>query len=414
MQSSPAQPRPASTVTSFGAPGARQALAGFFVSGMLLAFLGSILPSWGYHLTSAYETVGEYFLASAIGILLSARLTHTALPKYGIRTVLTSGCAIACLSILYLGLVSPPAPAWTRMIGLFFVGASAGMLHGAIFKAISPIYRHDPAATVNLGGTLFGLGCLTIALLISGTFEIYTVPSVMALLAAIPGLFAVVYSRVDFGAPAAEEDRPISDVVNDLRSPSAVLFTLLVFFQFGNEWAIAGWLPLFLIQRLGVSPALSLQLLALYWLALIVGRIVAQSVLPHVRHTRLLMGSVVAAMFGCLILSVTNNRFGAMTAILLIGAGFAPIYPLVVERIGDRFPYYHPGFYNGIFSFAFFGGLLAPCMLGWFAEFWTVQAVTVLPLFGTIMVLVLLIAIAVEARIPRQGRGITTLPNGPS
>jgi fucose permease len=103
-----------------------------------------------------------------------------------------------------------------------------------------------------------------------------------------------------------------------------------------------------------------------------------------------------------------------MTAILLIGAGFAPIYPLVVERIGDRFPYYHPGFYNGIFSFAFFGGLLAPCMLGWFAEFWTVQAVTVLPLFGTIMVLVLLIAIAVEARIPRQGRGITTLPNGPS
>ena len=406
--------QPTPPATSFGAPGARYALAGFFVSGMLLAFLGSILPSWGYHLTSDYETVGEYFLASAIGVLISVRLAHTTLPKYGIRVVLTAGCGIACAGMLYLSLVSPPAPAWTRMVGLLIMGVATGLLHAAIFKAISPIYRHDPAATVNLGGTLFGLGCLTVALLIAGTFEIYTVPSIMILLAVIPGMFAVLYYRVNFGPPAAEEERPIRDVVNDLRSPSAVLFTLLVFFQFGNEWAVAGWLPLFLIQRLGISPAISLLLLALYWLALIVGRIVAQSILPRVRHSRLLMVSVIAAMFGCLILSVTNNRFGAMMAILLIGAGFAPIYPLVVERIGDRFPYYHPGFYNGIFSFAFFGGLLAPCILGWFAQIWSVQAVMVLPLFGTIMVLVLLIAIAVESRLPRQGRGRTTLPAGPS
>ena len=33
------------------------------------------------------------------------------------------------------------------------------------------------------------------------------------------------------------------------RSPGAVLFALLLFIQFGNEWSIAGWLPLFLIRR---------------------------------------------------------------------------------------------------------------------------------------------------------------------
>ena len=57
-------------------------------------------------------------------------------------------------------------------------------------------------------------------------------------------------------------------------------------------------------------------------------------------------------------LSYTTNRFGADMGILFIGCGFAPIYPLVVEKIGHRFTYYHPGFYNGIFSFAFAGGLL--------------------------------------------------------
>ena len=55
--------------------------------------------------------------------------------------------------------------------------------------------------------------------------------------------------------------------------PAAVLLALLLFFQLGNEWALAGWLALFLTQRLGISPAAALLMLALYWLALLVGRV---------------------------------------------------------------------------------------------------------------------------------------------
>ena len=47
----------------------------------------------------------------------------------------------------------------------------------------------------------------------------------------------------------------------------------------------------------------------------------------------------------------------------LIGAGFATIYPLVAEKIGHRFTYYHPGLFNGIFSFAMVGAMLAPWLL---------------------------------------------------
>ncbi len=81
-------------------------------------------------------------------------------------------------------------------------------------------------------------------------------------------------------------------------------------------------------------------------------------------------------------LMATDNRFGAVIGILLIGGAFAPIYPLVVEKIGHRFPYYHPGFYNGIFSFAIAGGMLAPCTLGYFASIWGVGVVMGLPLAG--------------------------------
>lgn len=178
-----------------------------------------------------------------------------------------------------------------------------------------------------------------------------------------------------------------------------MLFTLLLFFQFGNEWAIATWLPLFLVQRLGISPATSLLLLALYWLALFVGRVVAQMVLPHASHVRLLLGSVISALFGCFILFFTDNVFGAVTALLLVGGGFALVYPLVVERIGHRFPYYHPGFFNGLLSFGVSGGLLAPYTLGWFAHWWGIRSVMLLPLLGTCTVFLLLLLILAETKL---------------
>lgn len=399
---------------SFAAPGARRALAGFFLSGVLLAFVGAVLPSWGYHLESSYQTVGQYFLASSIGILVSLRVAHVLMRFRGLRTILVTGSAVGCGSLLYLAAVCPPAPAWTRMIGVFLVGVSIGLLHAAIFHAISPMYRHDPGATINLGGTLFGLGCLTVTLLISGTFYVYTVPSVLILLAVIPGWFTIFYARSKFAKPDLSGRRPIGEVLSDLRSPAALFFALLLFFQFGNEWTLAGWLPLFLVQRLGISPEKSLLLLALFWLSLLVGRIVSQSILRHVSHTWLLFCCAMGAFFGCVILSFTDNRFGAMMGILFIGGAFAPIYPLVVEKIGSRFPEYHPGFYNGIFSFAFVGGLMAPCTLGWFADVWDIRAVTILPLFGTAMVLVLLLAIWVEARLPTHGSTSEAEPAGPS
>ena len=133
---------------------------------------------------------------------------------------------------------------------------------------------------------------------------------------------------------------------------SDLLFALVLFFQLGNEWAIAGWLPLFLTQRLGISPATALWMLALYWSALLIGRVVSQAILTQVRHSRLLLTTVACAILGCVILIATDNRFGAISGVLLVGAAFAPIYPLMVEKIGDRFPSYHPGQYNGIFSLA--------------------------------------------------------------
>ena len=376
-------------------------LAGFLLSGFLLALLGAILPAWGYHRDPPeFAVVGNYFLSLAMGIIAATWAAGPLRARRGLSFLLVSGCVLSCAALLFLAAIPlPPAGSnWMRAGGLFALGIGAGLLNVALFHGILPRFQRDPAGTVVIGGAWYGIGCLAATLLVAGTFYAYTVPSILILMAVVPGLFTGVYARGRM-APTPPASRPLREVMADFRSPGAVLFALLLFVQFANEWSIAGWLPIFLIRRVGLSQAGALEILALYWVFLLIGRLVAIAVLPRVRHTRLLMGSVLAAIFGCLILFSTNNAFGAGTGALFVGAGFASIYPLVAEAIGRRFPYYHPGVFNGIFTFAQVGGLIAPATLGYAAAVWGVGVVLGIPLIGTFMVMLLLILIWLESKV---------------
>jgi hypothetical protein len=383
-----------------GASGGGPALAGFLLSGFLLALLGAILPAWGYHRDPPdFIAVGNYFLSLAIGIVAAARLAWPIIRRRGVSFLLVFACGISCVSLLYLALVSPPLSDWWRVAGFLMLGVGAGLLNLSLFHAISRSYQADAAGTVSRGGIWYGLGCMAATLLVAGTFYAYTVPSILIFMAVVPGLFAGVYSRMSYAMPAEGTQPTLGQALRDFRSPGAVLFALLLFVQFGNEWSIAGWLPLFLIRRVGLSPSSSLLILVLYWLFLLAGRVVAVAILPRARHGRLLMGSVLSAIFGYMILFWTNNGFGAGMGAFFVGAGFASIYPLVAEAIGRRFPYYHPGFFNGIFSFGLVGGLLAPASLGYAASRWGVGVVIGIPLIGTFMVMALLVLIWLESKV---------------
>jgi fucose permease len=365
-----------------------------------MALLGAILPAWGYYRDPpAFTAVGNYFLSLAIGLMASPVLAWPVLARRGLVFLLVSGCAISCAALAYLAAVSPPQPEWWRVAGLLALGVGAGQLNLALFHAIWPAYHRDAAATVTRGGIWYGLGCLSATVLVAGTFYAYSVTSIVLLMAAVPAIFGGLYARSTLAETSVTFYPSLRKALEDFRSPGAILFALLLFFQFGNEWSIAGWLPLFLIRRVGLSPISALLILALYWLFLLLGRFLAVAILPHVRHGRLLFGSGLAALSGCLILFSTNNAFGAITGVLFIGGGYASIYPLVAEAIGRRFPYYHPGFFNGIFSLAMVGGLLAPASLGYAASGFGVGVVIGIPLLGTCMVVALLLLIWLESKV---------------
>ena len=278
------------------------------------------------------------------------------------------------------------------------MGFGAGLLNGGLFHAITPSFEADAAATVIRGGVWYGLGCLVVTVLAAACLYALSVAATLAVIAALPALFGFVYSRTPFATPAMAPQPTLKESLKQFRSPAAILFALALFFQFGNEWAIAGWLPLFLIHRVGMGLEGALIALAMYWLFLMTGRLVGIALLPRFRHGRLLLGSVLLALFGCAVLYFTKTGFGVISGALFVGAGYASVYPLLTEAIERRFPYYHPGFFNGIFSLALLGALLAPASLGYAAAKWDVSIVIAIPLVGTCIVMLLILSLWIEAK----------------
>jgi hypothetical protein len=107
----------------------------------------------------------------------------------------------------------------------------------------------------------------------------------------------------------------------------------------------------------------------------------------------LLAASSFCALFGCAALLAANTRFGTIIAILLAGMGFSAIYPLASEKISARFSFYHPGYFNGIFTYALPGALLAPFALGYGAASMGLRIVPIAAMFGSCAVLILLLLI---------------------
>jgi fucose permease len=383
--------------------GARHGLAGFLLSGLLLSSLGALLLAWRYHIEPNFLVIGTLFLLQNLGVIAGCYVGPALLRRKGTAMGLTTGCGLAVAGLALLALFSPPAAVWWRFGGLLLMGAGAGLINTAAFHAILPAYELDPAATLTLGGGIYTLGGLASALIVGSAFFVYTVPSILTFMALLPAFAIGFYARAKLPPPGLRQERGWRELWKDFRSPSAVLFAALLFFQSGNEGALAGWLALFLSERLGMSPSRSLGLLALYWFTLLTGRFLGRWLLPRVRHGRLLTGAVLGPMFACAVLSFTDNLFGAVTGVVLAGCGFALILPLVVEKIGIKFPDFHPGLFNGIFSLGITGGLLAPATLGYLAYWLGVNVVMALPLLGSIMVGVLLLLLALEARLSGPG-----------
>ena len=379
---------------------ARNVLLGFLLTGMMMGALGSLTVSWRYQLDKDPRSIGFHFFAFDALMLLAGLSMHLFARRLSLKALCLSSCLLACVGFVELTLAAPPVGVVWRIAGVGIVGAATGGLIISLLRFVRPYYDQSAGSTLNLCGAMFGLGSLLVTIIGGITYPLNSIQWEPAILAIVSLAALFFLKNIPFAVqPQTEPPRARNaNVARDFKSVTAILFSLLLFFQFGNEWALAGWLPLFLVRRLGMSPTLAIYTLALFFLSLVAGRLASQVLRRYVAHSKLLFGSVLLAMLGYLLLSLTKSAFGAALATVVTGLAFAPVYALVAEKIGRRFDY-EPGFFNGIFSLAIAGGMLIPATLGFVGYYFGMEYVLVIPAFGSIAVLALMLLIVLAAKL---------------
>lgn len=385
---------------------AKTLLGAVFLLGALLSLLGSVLPVWGYHRLEAFHDAGNHFLAAALGFVLGNFVSVLAAPRYP-RLLLgpLPGCLFSIVAVSLFGLLAPPYPIEWQLAGALSLGIALGTLVVMIFHEIGAVYRFNTSAAFPLFGLValagafaspFGVALLVIPTGSLALLALGVVPALIAVAALRGGRYR---ARIASAPSSMLQPRTFKEALADFRNPATVLLSLLLFFQLGNEVALLGWLPVFLIQRLGVSPAVAIYALAAFAFALLAGRTATQALRGRARRNRVLLSGLTLSVFGCLMLLSTNNLFGAFFGISLVGLGFSPVFPVSLERIAQRFPYYHAGVMNGVFAIGLLGGLLAPFSLGHFAGEFGIRIVMGLPIAGSVVVAILVILLWLESRL---------------
>ena len=375
--------------------------AGFLLIGILMAVPGPLMVAWRYQLENDPRMVGLHFLALNGSSLLGAYFCHLLRQHVGLRSAVVSACLLAIAGFVSFVFSSPPVPVEWRIGGMGLLGAAAGVLLYGLSFLLRPYYAGHAAATLNWSGLLVAFGSLLVTAAVGSAYSLHSMQWEAAVLTVFPLAFLILYLRRNAPARAALEsadDIAIRHTPKDLHSIAGILFSLVLFFQAGNEWSLAGWLPLFLIHRLGTSPPSAIFVLAIFFAALVTGRVFARSLLRRLRHSRLLLICVITTMLGCLLLSETNTLTGAALATLLTGLSLAPIYPLTAARIGRRF---EGGRLSSlqVFSLGATGAMLGPSLVGVVAYYLGLNYVLWIPALGSLAVLILMWSILFESKL---------------
>jgi MFS transporter, FHS family, glucose/mannose:H+ symporter len=379
------------------------------IAALSMASFGIVMTSLGASLQTVIARYGiDKAQAGALLSLLSFWILAGSLvfgpvvDRRGYRTMLLLSFAAIVAGLETIAFA--PSLVWLRA-GVVVIGFAGGLVNGAANALVAEIGGERRGAALTFVGAFFGIGAVGVPLVLSslsGTF------STSALVATIPAFIALPFALTalsSFPPPKQPHGFPVADARRLLHDPVLLLMGLMLFLESGMEQTVGGWAAILFGEELNVSAERAPMYLALFWLGLMLTRLVLGFVLRSVEGARVLFASVAVALVSSLVLVSTHNVGAAAGAIFLLGAGFAAMFPVVFGFVGDRYATLSGTALSLVIAMALVGGMLMPYAGGVLGGAYGLR-VTFLLVPISLVLLFLFLGILVR----RLGRVATPLP----
>ena len=204
-------------------------------------------------------------------------------------------------------------------------------------------------------------------------FPIYAVALLLTIVFSIP---LKVEERAD---ESKKQPATFSSCFALLKKPYVLMMVMAIFLYVGAEVSMSSGIPLYLkanfnfdISTLGVIGT------SVLFLALTVGRFMGGVILSWIAPKKFFVITTFVSIVGILGLFI-NNQAAALVSVILMGLGFANIFPLVFSIAVDTMPE-NTNELSGLMVTAIAGGALVPPVMGFVMDHSTVLIGFLVPL----------------------------------
>jgi len=130
-------------------------------------------------------------------------------------------------------------------------------------------------------------------------------------------------------------------------------------------------------------------ILAGYWAAVMLGRLLVARLLRSVSKEQLVLCSGIGAFLGAVILLANRSLQMLIVGVLVIGLSYAGIFPTALAIAGDAYQKLAGTVFGLLIAIALVGGMSFPWAIGQISQRWGVRYGMVVPLLGAAGICVL-------------------------
>ncbi|MDF2775278.1 MAG: major facilitator superfamily 1 [Geminicoccaceae bacterium] len=337
------------------------ACLGMLSFGIVLTTLGAVLPSVIERFGIDTAVAGSLFLLMTFGILVGSLVFGPIVDRRGYKGMLLLATTLIIIGLE--GIAFAPSMGWLRA-AVALIGFGGGIINGGTNALVADIATEGRTAGLSLLGVFFGVGAVGVPFALGSLLGVFSYSTIIAAVGALVIIPLVITALTPFPAPKQPQGFPLAAAQELVRDPVILLMGLMLFLASGMEITVGGWTATFFKEELQIADQRALVYLSLYWLGMMLARIALGSALRRVAPARVLLGCLVIAFVGALLLILTRTASLAAAGVFLLGCGFAASFPVVLGFVGDRYAHLSGTAFSLVIVMALTGGMILPYTTG--------------------------------------------------
>jgi MFS transporter, FHS family, glucose/mannose:H+ symporter len=309
--------------------------AGFFVNGIIISFIGPILPvfmaRWGLDDSHA----GLFSLAQFSGAFAGVLVSSALISAKGFKPAVTLGLAL--LGIGFALLNAPTFPLALAASGIY--GLGYGFATPGTNLWVGESYGDRRASALSIINLAWGAGAISSSPLAMLSMRASRVSLALYVVGGLCAALAIVLLRMSFGKTHVPEDPPAATAVTDTtaRTGVAALLGILFFVYVGTEVGTSYWAPVH-AQRAAAWSSNAWTLAPMFFFTgLLIGRGAAAGLLLRFRETTIAIGALLLAAIGESIFLAARSRQTLFGGAFLAGLGLASLFPIFIAWLSKWF-----------------------------------------------------------------------------